>query len=195
MKFKYLMILVTSTMMVACATSYKPDIDYNPEYDFSTVSTFAVIDPFKADQTQSKPLNRQLSSLDNDRIIKAIAVALRNKGMAEVDADVADTLVRFQVATKDKTEIRTYNTGVYNCWRCRGIYSYPYPVQEVQVKDYTEGTLIIDMIDPKTQKSVWRSVVSKAVKKNVPVNEKQAKIQELVNAMLVNYKASLVPTS
>ena len=40
----------------------------------------------------------------------------------------------------------------YNCWSCMGMST------EVSVRDYTEGTFIVDMIDPEMERSVWRGV-------------------------------------
>jgi hypothetical protein len=35
---------------------------------------------------------------------------------------------------------------------------------EVSVKNYTEGTFIVDMIDPKLKKSVWRGMIQSRLK-------------------------------
>ena len=190
--FRSILVSASLLVTVGCATTYNPDIDYNPEYNFSEINTYHVVDGFQAQQQETQALNRNLSSLDNDRIVRAIESNLDLKGMASNPADTADVLVRFQLVTQDRTKLTTYNTGIYNCWRCRGVYSYPYPVQQVEIKNYTEGTLIIDMVDPQSKKSVWRSVVSKAVKKSISVEEKQAKVQELVNAMLATFKQPIV---
>jgi hypothetical protein len=45
---------------------------------------------------------------------------------------------------------------MYNCWNCTNT--------EVRVSNYTQGTFIIDMIDPKLKKSVWRSVTQSKLK-------------------------------
>ena len=180
-------------MLSACATSYTPAVDYNPEYNFDALQTYAIVDAFSVDDSQNKPLNRNLSDLDNDRVIKSLNATLTSKGLTQVAAQQADMLVKYLLVTQDKTKIRTYNTGVYNCWRCRGLH---YPMHasttQIDVKEYVEGTLIIDIVDPKINKSVWRSVVTKAVKGKVPVEERQAKVQELIDAMLATFKAPIV---
>jgi hypothetical protein len=45
---------------------------------------------------------------------------------------------------------------MYNCWNCTNT--------EVRVTNYTQGTFIIDMIDPGLRKSVWRSVTQSKLK-------------------------------
>ncbi|MDN3651544.1 DUF4136 domain-containing protein [Thalassotalea ponticola] len=188
MKSHFLIILLAVSFLSACATRYKADVDYNPSYDFNAVSTYAILVPATVDAQGNTSLSPHVSSLDHDRIVNAIHRNLQAKGMSEAQPDVADTLIRFQIATKDKSKVRTYNTGVYTCWRCYGAYTYPHMMQQVEVKDYTEGTVVIDMVDPNTNKSVWRSILSHAISKNVPVEEKQARIQQIVDAMLQEYK-------
>lgn len=189
--FKALPMVLLTTFLTACATSYDPDIDYNPEYNFDQVKTFVVMDDYVANQQASKQLNRNMSSLDNDRIIKAISNSLINKGMFAVDKADADVQVHFQLVTRDKTKLRTYNTGIYNCWRCRGYYGTSMPIQQVEIREYVEGTIIIDMVNPETGKSVWRSVISKAVKPIKNVSEKQQKVNEVIQAMLAPFKAPI----
>ncbi|MEW6997037.1 DUF4136 domain-containing protein [Colwelliaceae bacterium BS250] len=175
-------------LLASCASGYQPAVDYNPEYNFSSLKTFAVIET-KLEDSQTKSLNSNISDLDNDRIIKSLKVNLLNKGMVEAEQTNADMLVRYQLVSKDKIRLRTYNSGLYNCWRCRGIYGANYQQTQVDVKQYVEGTLIIDLVDPKLQKSVWRSVVTDTLKnKEIPVEEKQAKIQDLIDQMLASFK-------
>ena len=66
----------------------------------------------------------------------------------------------------EKTDVKTYNTpsqgasmghsrynryAMYNCYNCMN-------QTDVRVTGHTQGTLIIDMIDPVEDTSVWRSV-------------------------------------
>ncbi|KGJ98384.1 DUF4136 domain-containing protein [Thalassotalea sp. ND16A] len=176
-------------LLSSCATTYYPDVDFNPEYNFSQLQTFVVFDSYPADQSASKTLNRTISDLDNERVIKAITSNLQQKGMTTAEVDNADMQVRFQLVTKDRTRLTTYNSGYYQCWRCRGAYGMPAPITEVDIREYVEGTMIIDFVDPKLGKSVWRSVVTKALPSKVPVDEKQEKTQQLINAMLASFKA------
>ena len=48
--------------------------------------------------------------------------------------------------------------SMYNCWGCTQT--------EVSVRNYTEGTFIVDMIDPGLKKSVWRGLTQSKMKGN-----------------------------
>jgi hypothetical protein len=118
-----------------------------------------------------------LSDMERDRIDLALEQALRNKGyemLPEKDADQAQLLISWTLITNAKTDVRTYETPVmgvtagygryggynrysmYNCWGCTQT--------EVSVQNYTEGTFIVDMIDPKLKKSVWRGLIQSRLK-------------------------------
>jgi hypothetical protein len=115
----------------------------------------------------------QLSDFQKERVDEALRYALEIKGMQFVDDPAeADMLISWHLATQDKTDVRTYQTpsyggayygrynryAGYNCWNCM-------PTQtEVSVQNYTEGTFIVDMIDPQMRKSVWRSVTQSRLK-------------------------------
>ena len=158
----------------ACSSSPpKPDVDYNHEYDFSKVRTVGFYKN-SGDVSGDNPL--QLSDMQRNRIDDAIKVAVENKGFTFLaDASKADLLLTWHLATQNKTDVRSYQTAsvgyggygryggynrysAYNCWSCS-------PTQtQVSVSNYTEGTFIVDMIDPEIRQSVWRAVTQSKLK-------------------------------
>ena len=169
--------LATALLLAACASGpSKPTVDYKPDYDFTSVTKVA----FYARSGQVSGDNpQQLSDIQKGRVDEALAYALRNKGMDIVeDPKEADLLLSWHLVTQHKTDVRTYQTpsyggyyGPYNrysrysCWSCM-------PTQtEVSVQNYTEGTFIVDMIDPGLQKSVWRGVTESRLKGKVETDQ------------------------
>lgn len=162
---RVILIAVTALILGACASGPpKPDVDYKADYDFSEVRSVA----FYAESGTVEGDNPlQLSDFQKDRINSAIIHALEQKGFILVDdPTAADMLVSWHLVTQFKTDIQTHESGVsmgwhhgynryslYNCWSCMG------PRTEVTSRNYTEGTFIVDMIDPELQRSVWRSVI------------------------------------
>ena len=154
----------------------KPELDYNHEYDFSNVRTVAF---FKNSGEVSGDNPLQLSDMQRNRIDDAIKVAVENRGFTFLaDASKADLLLTWHLGTQNKTDVRStqsmsvgyggyggygryggYNRySSYNCWSCS-------PTQSnVSVSNYTEGTFIIDMIDPELRQSVWRAVTQSKLK-------------------------------
>ena len=164
-----LFIVVLAT---ACTTAPpKPDVDFNSEYNFSTVKKVAF---YKTSGMVTGDNPVQISDMQRNRADRALKLALENKGISFVeDAKDADLLLSWHLSTQDKTDVRTYQSAGYggggyyggynrysryNCWNCGGGQT------EVSVRNYTEGTFIVDMIDPAAHQSVWRSVTQSKVK-------------------------------
>ena len=67
-------------------------------------------------------------------------------------------LLGLSLVTQERTDVRSFNTSTrYNCWNCRrtGMGT----SNNVTVRQYTQGTFIVDMIDPESLQAVWRGVV------------------------------------
>lgn len=184
--------------LAACTASpLKPDVDFNAKYDFS--KTFA-ISFYEGSGKVSGDNPLQISDIQRDRINEALISALQAKGMSfEGDPSQADLLLSWHLGTQFKTDVRTYPSAgyggaagygryggynrysMYNCWSCMGGGS------EISVRDYTEGTFIVDMIDPVEKVSVWRGIVQSKLK------SEQTHDQESYNAAAATILASFPP--
>jgi hypothetical protein len=167
------MVLSVSLLLAACASSPpKPTVDHKADYNFTAVQKIAM---YRESGQVSGDNPLQLSDIQRDRIDQALAYALRNRGFQMVDDPAqADLLLSWHLVTQNKTDVRTYETptygmgygrygrynrySAYNCWSCSPTRT------EVSVQNYTQGTFIVDMIDPTLRKSVWRGVTQSRLK-------------------------------
>jgi len=169
----FLLFLSVGILITACASGPpKPTVDFKSDYNFTPVKKIA----FYRDSGQvtgDNPL--QLSDMQRDRIDEALSYALTNQGFQIVgnSAD-ADLLLSWHLVTQQKTDVRTWDTptmgyggygrynrySAYNCWNCAPTRT------EVSVHNYTQGTFIVDMIDPAMRKSVWRAIIQSRLKGN-----------------------------
>jgi len=142
-------------LLSACASVPEATTDYNPDFDFAGVKTIAL-----KPVDRSAMSNMRMSDMQIDRINAAITTELEKKGYQVVsDAAQADMWLTWNLVTEERTDVRTYNSmSYYNCWRCGPA------VSDVSVSQYTLGTFIVDMIDPETTRSVWRSVIQSRIK-------------------------------
>jgi len=147
-----------------CASTAKLEAlsDFDAGFPFAKVQRFAIL-----------PINRTsaaeklISDLQVDRINAALTAELATRGYTLVDdREAADVYLAWHLVTREKTDIRSYNAAsAYNCWRCGP------PVSDVSVRQYIEGTFIVDLIDPTRNRSVWRSTIQSTLKsKPDPVN-------------------------
>ena len=188
--------LIALLLIAACATSPPvPEVDFKPGYDFGAVRKIAFYNE-SGIVTGNHPL--PISDMERDRIDSALEQALRARGFEVLDrkdAGRAQLLISWTLITNDKTDVRTYETpamgmgygrfggynrySMYNCWGCAQT--------EVSVKNYTEGTFIVDMIDPKLKRSVWRGSIQSRLKGQLQND------QDKYNAAADNIFASFPP--
>lgn len=186
--------------LAGCSASpLKPDVDFSANFDFTKTYTISFYEG-SGEVSGDNPL--QISDIQRDRINVALMTAMQAKGLNFVkDPSEADLLLSWHLGTQFKTDVRTYPSAgyggaagygryggynrysMYNCWSCMGGGS------DVSVQDYTEGTFIVDMIDPKEKVSVWRGIVQSKLK------GKQAHDQESYNAAAATILASFPPHS
>ena len=186
------MLALIAAGMVACTSLPKADSDWNEKFDFSKVHTYNFIDRAKL---------RDMTPLTNDimrnRIESAVDKTMKLKQFTyEPDRAKADVLVSYHVITQEKQDIQTYNVGVNSCWNCwggRGMGMGMGYGTDVRVREYTEGTLIIDMIDTKTNESVWRGTMSAKIKEDKTQQERIDAINYAVTTILAQFPPGAMP--
>lgn len=163
---------LAGSVAVGCASSPpEPTIDYKSDYDFRQIRSFSFL-PQSGGASGDSP-RAFISDMEANRINLAFERALQNKGLKFVeDPNQADALLSWHLVAQEKTDVRTYNTGptyggyyggyrgysraaYYNCWNCG---------TNVTVRNYTQGTFIVDIIDPQLKQSVFRSVIQSRLK-------------------------------
>ena len=157
--------------VAACATKPpEPVVDFAPDYDFGQSKTIGFY-ALSGEVTGNNPT--ELTDFQRDRIDAALKAALEAKGFTFVDRTAdADLLLSWHLNLMDKTDVKTYNSpsygatvgysrynryAMYNCYNCIN-------QTDVRVSEYTQGTFIIDMIDPDENASIWRSVTQSKLK-------------------------------
>jgi hypothetical protein len=161
--FRAAAVLSLLLAMVGCAsTSIETFSDYDSDFDFSTTKRLAIL---PIDRTSAA--EKLISDMQAARIEDALTTELTARGYTVVQQRMdADLYLSWHLVTREKTDIRSYNAAsAYNCWRCGP------PVSDVSVRQYTEGTFIVDLIDPQRNRSVWRSTIRSALKAQPDANE------------------------
>jgi hypothetical protein len=186
--------LVMVGLLAACSSGPpKPNVDYKQDYSFTAVKKIGM---YRQSGQVSGDNPLQLSDIQRERIDNALAYALGNKGFQMVDdPSQADLLMSWHLVTQHKTDVRTWETpnygmtygrygrynrySMYNCWNCAPTRT------EVSVQNYTQGTFIVDMIDPGMNKSVWRGVTQSRLKGQQ--SEDQGKYNEAATAIFATF--------
>jgi len=173
---------LAATMMLAlvsaCSTPLEATMDFDPQFDFSKVQKIAIQPVDRTDLSMVR-----ISDMQVDRIDAALGDELERKGFQIVsDNAQADMFLTWHLVTEERTDVRTYNSmSYYNCWRCGP------NVSDVSVRQYTQGTFIVDMIDPMRNQSVWRSIIESRLQSNPDPAEAPARRQEAATAIFAQF--------
>ena len=131
------------------AVNAKVTTDSSPSANFSTYKSF-----YWAHKPEGgSPIMMQ-------RIVDGINARLQAKGwtLAEGSGDVA---LAAHVSSSEKQSLDTFYSGTaMGGWGWRGWGGYGTGTATTTVRNYTVGTLVIDMFDARTQQAVWRGTTS-----------------------------------
>jgi hypothetical protein len=167
--------LALAILLSACSGTPKVSTDYNPEYDFGNINSYYLVDHNVASGAAD-------TSLVDQRVSRAIASEMSKRGIKPADEQQAGIIVNFYIVTRDKTRVTSYNTAYGYRGYGYGIASPYYGGNQVDVHQYTEGTLLLDLVDPKSKKTVWRGQ-SSAIVKDRPAQEREAMAKAYVQAL------------
>jgi hypothetical protein len=162
---------------VVCA-GIPVDVDYDPAADFSGYRTFAWLVP------ENPPTGHP--ALDNpllaERIRSAIEGELRARGYAAAAPSRADFRVGFQITLQQKLDAYTVDHYYGYAPRWGPIY-----VPETVVHTYDEGTLVVDIVDARQRRLVWRGWTSQRVYAKPSPEESERIIREVVAAIFERF--------
>ena len=164
----------------APAFAAKPQIQWNDDYDFSSVRTF---------QWQAPPAD-SLAETDpflHSRIVNTIEYELTGYGLTEVDAS-ADVYVTYHASSRRDVNLESdtigYSYGAYGTdrWGLYGFREIDPVVTSTRIIEVQRGTLVVDIVDAATDELVWRGTATDIVVSDDPAkNQKMA--EKVIRAM------------
>ena len=117
--------------------------DYDRSFNFSNLKTFGF-----AVQRRGATGPLAGDTLNDSRIRTAMESQLIATGLRT--AENPDFVIAYCVTTKDKLNVQDYSFGPPRFWGRR----------DIRVDQYSEGTLMVDFIDVKTNQVIWRGRAS-----------------------------------
>lgn len=148
-------------LTVSACSSVRVLSDYDANAEFKNYKTFEMAPP-----QEDLPIDPVINQLNGQRVQAAITNQLEVRGYRLTDN--ADLVVNIYVKVDKRTEQTTAYEGPYFPYRMSfryygywGYYNYWGPgwgYSTVNVRDYKEGTLVVDLVDSKTKKLVWHGV-------------------------------------
>jgi len=176
---KTLLISVCLCLVTACASNKQADVFYHHSFDFSAVKSYSLY-------ARNSPFSETQNLLDSRR--NSIEIAIE-KSMAQhhfsyAEPEQADVMLTYYLVNQQRGEQRKYNKQVHFCPPCLRASAW---IKAIQYQQPVQGSLIVDIIDPNRNRSVWRSIYPLAIKDKDNSANSHEKIQQAITTMLVQY--------
>lgn len=171
-------ILALSVVFLSGCSQLDVKVDYDTTYDFNGKTKYIV----------THASSKGSDTLVQDRVKNALISALNAKSYTEVSKENADLIFVFHVNVQDKSDIQTdYQTLGYGGFGfARGFGGGM--IATTNTYNYTEGTLVVDALNPKTQKIVWRGIAKDELGNgNSTPDEKTKYINKVVSKLMESF--------
>jgi len=168
--------LFSIILLSSCEPALTVTNDYDKTANFTQFKTFRIV---KLEQQY-----QAVSQFNQTRIINAVRANMLSKGFTE--SENADMLVNIVTILKNKQQVtaNTYGYGYGGGYR-------PYAwgggnsSTTVNVTDYIDGSLIIEVVNSTTSKLVWEGIGNKQI--DAPSNNPDQTIPAAVNKIMATF--------
>lgn len=172
---KYILFIAVLSGLMGCA-SISVKTDYDRSVDFRRFRTYSWDGGQKMmdDALMRDPLLRK-------RIKRAVDQVLQEKGFVLDTADGADFTVVIHAGVQERMRVTNWGGyGWYDTWW--GPYG-----GRVDVSYYTQGTLVIDMVDQVSKELAWRGLGEGIVREYNDPEEMEKDIRRTVEEILKSF--------
>ena len=170
--------LALALLCLSCS-GIRVTTDYDPNADFTKVRSYAWLD----EQSGVQGDRADVTSLLDRRVRRSVDTELQKKGLSAANRTAADALVTYHLGVETKLDVNTIDTGYgYGRGWYRGGVS-----THTTVTEYQEGTLLIDIVDPKAKQLIWRGSGQARIRRSSTPEEREQRIDEAVAEILKSY--------
>ncbi|MCB9892335.1 MAG: DUF4136 domain-containing protein [Planctomycetes bacterium] len=137
----------------------------------------------------------QGNTLLAERIERAVDPVLHQRGLREVIPDAAQLLVTHHIGIDERYDVSTTSYGLGFGFGGRGFGGWGYGTygwggptfSDSVVRRVDEATLILDLIDPRTNRLVWRGLGRLELAPRGTPDERERQVRETVEAILAQF--------
>ncbi len=177
-RFVMLMLVL---LLGACASTPRVASQADPSADFSRYRSFAFFTPLALEQ-------HGYTTITSNRIRAAVRMQMESRGYRYDEAN-PDLWVNLNAYLQDKTRVTTMpevDYDYYYSYRARSYVAVPYWRDRTDVRQYTEGTLNVDVVDVHRKQLVWEGIAVGTVGRFDPAKQGE-KIDAAVAAIFASY--------
>lgn len=166
-------------LLSACSSVKEAGVVYHDSFDFSAVKSYSLYGRNSAfTETQN------LIDTRRNAIEIAIERTMASKQFSYQPLAQADMIVTYHVFNGNRHEYSHYNESVRFCTQCLRASTWK---TDQQYSSINRGSLILDLVDPKQKRSVWRSMYPLELKPKENSADTHDRIKHAVSTMLAEY--------
>ncbi|SEK99431.1 protein of unknown function [Colwellia chukchiensis] len=165
--------------LASCAVSNSTNTVFRGGYDFTALHSYSIYSRHSAfGEMQS------IADSTRNHIELAIEQNFASIGLTYQSADKADVVIAYLILNPNSGELARYNQQVKYCGFCLNAGTSAYTQLQ---KNLRAGSLLIDIVDVRSQRSIWRSVYPLKPSDKDNSRERQSKIRHAVDTMLKDF--------
>lgn len=195
---KNLFIAVMTAIFIGGCSTAEIQVDYDPEYKFSSLSSFSVV---YTNQNDGKDFSR-------DRISKLLNAYMQEKGYVSVEKSAADFYIIMHLDVQKKSQLETnYETigirpvpymylgatrplqpaGAYP-FRTTGMIAMEPDVRvTTRTHEYEEGSLVLEVFDVKENRVVWHGTANDRLSTGYSQEEKSEYLKKVISELFKDF--------
>lgn len=169
---KLLPYLFVALFLGACSQLHV-STDYDPAVSMAHLRTYALL----------KPSETLYDTLHHERIVRAVRSQLEAKGYVLADEKDADFHVRYRTEVVHDVPGNFsfgFGFGTFSGGSGMSVGTSSRPRQD-------EGAFVIDMLNPKDGKIIWRGSVHGKMKRTTTPEQREAEVRRFVDAVLKEF--------
>lgn len=175
---KKIMLFAFVMLIAASCSSIRVSSDFDKEAKFSSYKTYKFTD---------EAMNLPVDDINKQRILKAIEEQLASKGFTK--AENPDVLIDVKIkakAVQTATEYTNYYGSGYR-YRWGGGFS----SSQIDVEEYIEGTMFVDMIDAAKKQLVWQGRGIGTIDPEASSQKREKNINHAIQQIFLKYPPKL----
>jgi hypothetical protein len=169
---------LASLALLAGCSSMSVTFDYDKNVTWETYRTYGWLGGNETAPTNQTSAQLSGGLLDR-RIHEAVDYEMAQRGITR--ADDPDLLVKYHLGTEEKVQVTDWGYRYSD-------YYWGYGGRQIDVYQFTQGTLVLDIIDAASKTLVWRGTATGTVdgQQRSP-EEMQRRVNNVVNKILENF--------
>ena len=173
---KNIILFVFLGVLAGSCSSIKVSSDFDREANFASYKTYTFT---------KEALELPINELNRKRLIDAISNELAAKGFTK--SDQADVWIDLVVSTQQKQSATSTSSPSYYGAGYRYGWGGGFSTTTVNIENYVEGTLFVDMIDASKKQLVWQGRAVATLDPNTRSEKRESNINYGVKQIFTRY--------